>query len=371
MCLYPKLIKNRKYIANKKNKGVIPKVTDPRVLYVPVKCGKCMECMKANSREWKIRLQEEIRTDKTGQFVTLSFSDESLLSLGEGIELEGYNLDNEIARKAVRRFLERWRKKFKKSVKHWLITELGQTNTERLHIHGLLFTGESTETIEKIWKYGNVWIGQYVNERTINYIVKYLYKQDGKHKFYKPKKFCTAGIGKGYTERRDSQNNKFREGETNECYRFRNGGRSALPVYYRNKIYTEDERERLWLEKLDKQERWVDGARIDISNGEEAYYNRLELARDKNKRLGFGDDKIDWDRKKYEQRRRYLLKKDRIAKNLGINAGSTPKSVDYITLYDYFINGHLPDSLKITTETTRALLIDEIKNAILAVELKR
>ena len=32
MCLYPKLIKNRKYIANKKNGGNIPPVSDLRVL---------------------------------------------------------------------------------------------------------------------------------------------------------------------------------------------------------------------------------------------------------------------------------------------------------------------------------------------------
>ena len=43
MCLYPKLIKNKKYIANKKNGGVIPAVFDNRVLLVPVKCNKCME----------------------------------------------------------------------------------------------------------------------------------------------------------------------------------------------------------------------------------------------------------------------------------------------------------------------------------------
>ena len=63
MCLYPKLIKNRKYIANKKNGGVIPplpilridkngkKIYDERVTVVPVGCGKCMECMRKNSQK--------------------------------------------------------------------------------------------------------------------------------------------------------------------------------------------------------------------------------------------------------------------------------------------------------------------------------
>ena len=54
---------------------------------------------------------------KNGKFVTLTFSEESLVELGEDKNintLNGYNLDNGIATLAVRRFLERWRKKYKK-----------------------------------------------------------------------------------------------------------------------------------------------------------------------------------------------------------------------------------------------------------------
>ena len=64
MCLYPRIIKNKKYVANKKNKGIIPQVKDKRVLYVPVSCGKCMECRRAKAREYSVRLQEEIRHNK-------------------------------------------------------------------------------------------------------------------------------------------------------------------------------------------------------------------------------------------------------------------------------------------------------------------
>jgi len=46
MCLYPKLIQNKKYTSNKKNSGIIPAIVDNRVLLVPVGCGKCMECRK-------------------------------------------------------------------------------------------------------------------------------------------------------------------------------------------------------------------------------------------------------------------------------------------------------------------------------------
>jgi len=92
---------------------------------VPVGCGKCMECKKQKANTWRTRLLEEIRTDKTGKFVTWSMSDKSLKKLNEGIEVKGYKQDNEIAKKAIRYYLERWRKKFGKSVKHWMVTELG------------------------------------------------------------------------------------------------------------------------------------------------------------------------------------------------------------------------------------------------------
>ena len=36
MCLFPKLILNRKYTANKKNGGVVPVCVDGRTKYVPV-----------------------------------------------------------------------------------------------------------------------------------------------------------------------------------------------------------------------------------------------------------------------------------------------------------------------------------------------
>ena len=43
------------------------------------------------------------------------------------------------------------------------------------------------------------------------------------------------------------------------------GHKQALPIYWRNKIYSEEEREKLWLQKLDKKERYVNGQKIDIS----------------------------------------------------------------------------------------------------------
>lgn len=330
MCLYPRIIKNRKYVINKKNGGNVPNVPDSRVQFVPVGCQNCMECKKKQAREWQVRLHEEIRERKDGQFVTLSFSDESLVKLENvvGFEVYGYKKENAVATLAVRRFLERWRKKYKKSCRHWLVTELGQKNTERIHIHGILFTSESKETIEKIWKYGNVYIGDYVNEKTINYIVKYISKSDIKHKEYKAKILTTPGIGKGYLKRKDSTRNKFNGDSTKEYYKTRQGIKLALPIYYRNHIYNEEEREKLWLQKLDEEVRYINGVKIDVSKGTEIYDRRLEQEQKKNAELGYGK-LTNWAVKKYEEQQREIKREERLKKvsrNGAIRNASLKKS---------------------------------------------
>ena len=318
MCLYPKLIRNRKYTETKKNGGNIPPILDKRVLMVPVGCGKCIECKKQKARNWQVRLQEDIRVNKNAKFVTYTFSEHELQKLDNEIKgLSGYARDNEICRLAVRRYTERWRKKYGKTLRHWLVTELGHANTERVHMHGIVWT-DKVKDIGDIWKYGKIWIGDYVSAKTINYIVKYVNKVDQQHKTYNSKIFTSQGIGKEYVNRKDSKRNKYKKEKTIETYKTREGVELALPVYYRNKIYNEDERERLWLEKLDKEERYVCGVKVDISKGEDEYYKLLEMMRQKNKRLGYGDDAKNWELKKYENERRNLKKLERLQKLYGV-----------------------------------------------------
>ncbi|MCM1042448.1 MAG: hypothetical protein NC396_08510 [Bacteroides sp.] len=297
MCLYPKLILNPKYIANKKNGGKPAPISDIRVKYVPVGCGNCIECKRQLARAWQVRLSEEIK-DSQGIFVTLSFAPEELEKLCKEFDVEECNA---IATIAVRRFLERYRKKYKTSVKHWLITELGHQNTERIHLHGIIFKKMANEELQELWKYGNTYTGDYCNQKTINYVVKYVTKVDEKHKDYKQKILCSPGIGRKYMERPDKNRKIFKGEDTEETYDLPNGNKVNLPIYYRNKIYSENEREKLWLQKLDKQERYVMGERIDVSTdeGENEYWSVLKEAQKKNERMKYGDDSKAWKKKDY------------------------------------------------------------------------
>lgn len=322
MCLYPKLIKNRKYISNKKNRGIIPPlplikvngklIPDERVLYVPVPCGKCMECMKKKARDWQIRLQEDIKQNKNGVFITLTLSNDSYKKLYNNTnkKLKGYELDNLIIKNAVRKFLERHRKKHKKSIRHWLVSELGHNGTENIHLHGILWTERKPEELEKLWGYGYIWDSRkhngYVNEKTVNYIIKYIHKQDQKHKYYKPIILTTPGIGSNYVKSFNSKRNKFNNEKTITTYKNKQGYEIALPTYYRNKIYNEEEREKIWIYTLDKEVRYILGEKIDVSSNENSYYKTLKYYRQMNDKLGYLNDRINWEKRRYENERRYI-----------------------------------------------------------------
>ena len=329
MCLYSRFITNPKYKSTKKNGGVIPAIHDERVKLVPIGCGNCIECRKQKARNWQVRLHEEVRTKNNGKFITLTFSNDSIGEIYDYIRSkikppyevpDGYNLDNQIATTGTRLWLERWRKHNKKSLRHWLVTELGHQNTENIHLHGIVWTDKDINEIRNTWKYGHIWptieqqANNYVNERTVNYIIKYITKQDADHKHYKSIILTSAGIGSNYINRYDSKKNEYNEGNTNETYRTRTGHKIAMPTYWRNKIYSEEQREKLWIEKLNKEERYICGERINIKQDEKIYYNILEYHRKRNKELGYGTDEKDWKQEEYERQCRNIKIATRLAK---------------------------------------------------------
>lgn len=297
MCLYPKLIKNKRYCSTKKNKGVVPPCPDERLRYVTAACGKCYECMKQKGRAWQVRLSEEIRNNPNAIFVTLTISDESWEKIKTKYTLSS---EEDCIKKMVRLFWERIRKKTKKSLKHWLTTERGETNTERYHLHGLIWDDIGGTLTQELWQYGFVYIGQFVNERTVNYVTKYITKRDKKHEGFTPTVLCSPGIGEGYLRRSDSELNRFREGKTTETYRLRNGIKLNLPIYYRNKLYSDEEREKLFLEKIKKGIVWINGRKCNIRD-HKTYMAILKEEQQKCRQL-HGDDPIEWEIEKYEKR---------------------------------------------------------------------
>lgn len=319
MCLFPKLIKNPKYLPNKKNGGIPPVCNDIRTLYVPIGCGKCIECRKQKAQQWRIRLSEELKVQKYAYYCTFTFSNAELRKLRKELHMRECNA---VAGKALRRFLERWRKIHKKSLRHWFITELGHEGTERIHLHGIIFADFeiTNDTFQEYWKYGFVRIGKYCNLKTINYIIKYVTKIDNDHKGFEGEIFCSAGIGSNYVKRYMVQEiHKFDNENTIEFYRATNGTKHNLPIYYRNKLFSEQEREQLWINKIQQRKRYVLGIEIDVSTEEglQRYYRVLKKAQEKNKQLGFGDFSQEWKKRAYNITTRMLNQREKYIVSAG------------------------------------------------------
>lgn len=299
MCLYPRFFINRKYKVTKKNNGDVPTLLDTRVKYVPIGCGNCIECRRQKANEWRVRLHEEIKVHKYNYFITLTFSNESLEKLNEKYEI---NDINEIATKAIRLFTERYRKEYKKALKHWFVTELGQTKSERVHIHGIIFSEFpiNNKWLEKFWKYGHCDTGKYVNSRTINYIIKYIMKIDEKHKDYMPKILTSKGIGNKYITEYKKKYHKYKGKDTKDYYILPDGKKIQLPIYYRNKLYTDAEREKLWIQKINQDTRYINKIKIEhASKNIDRIIAKLKTAQQENINLGYGNFSKQWEKKKY------------------------------------------------------------------------
>lgn len=295
MCLYPKFIKNPKYKPNKKNHGRPPVCKDKRLLYIPIKCGCCIECRKEKQREWRVRLEEELRSNY-GYFITLTISPEGIKDLEGKTKLNWKENPNEIATKAIRLFLERCRKDTKKSVRHWCVTELGEEG-DRIHLHGIFFGQKSVELIKKHWKYGFSFIGQYCNSKSINYMTKYMLKVDIKHPEFKQIVLASPGIGSNYTDRLDYLWQKQNYRNINVAtYTFRNGTKIAMPKYYKNKIFTEKEREIMWINNLNEGLLWIYGEKVKADD-----WRTIDNLREYWQKYGrevMGDDPIAWEKAK-------------------------------------------------------------------------
>lgn len=91
MCLYPKLIPNRRYLPTKKNGGVPPICPDERLRYITAACGECYECRKQKQRQWVVRMSEENRQTPDAYFLTLTIDDKSYKQISKKYELKDNN----------------------------------------------------------------------------------------------------------------------------------------------------------------------------------------------------------------------------------------------------------------------------------------
>lgn len=282
----------------------------PHDLYIKADCGTCIHCRRNYGSDWRVRLTHELQYGYAcnhpygkpdehyfrADFITLTISDDH------------YKEFRDQPQRALRLFFERFRKKFGHGLRHWFVTELGDT-TARLHFHGVIInypfdiTAEDfkrrlnppslvgkpipgtnkkygkygaflnpngkikayVEELKSVWQYGHVWVDT-VRFETVNYIVKYITKNPDvqqREEFaddefvqnWKPEVFSSPGLGKAYVE--DPANIAFHNQDPKGVWYIpfeRVGGKpwkARLPRYYAKYLFSEAFRRRL------ARERWL------------------------------------------------------------------------------------------------------------------
>lgn len=238
-CLTPLTIKNPK----------------PNVLgqgtHIQVPCGRCVDCINKRSAMWAFRLTQQEKISKTAAFITFTYDNENLPISPNGFPtLKTTDYQAYIKRQRTRISREFGAEFWKENaIKYYMVGEYG-ANTERPHYHAIMFNlpdfyVRNDHRIKEIWQKGNVQVDN-VSPKSIRYVTGYLQKQlywdnkgdrdDRQREFSRMSK----AIGLNYlTEQRV----KSMQERMNPYLVLEDGKKQALPRYYKNKVFTEEQRE--------------------------------------------------------------------------------------------------------------------------------
>lgn len=204
----------------------------------PVPCGKCPACIKRRVSSWSFRLMQEFKVSTSSHFITLTYATEHVPITKNGFM--------QLSKRDLQLFFKRLRKSQspgEKSIKYYACGEYGG-RTNRPHYHVILFNADISK-IQKAWNLGNVHYG-IVTEAACGYTLKYISKKskipmhrndDRQPEF----PLMSKGMGLNYINEKtinwhlaDLQNRMYLTIE--------DGKKVAMPRYYKQKIYSDEQR---------------------------------------------------------------------------------------------------------------------------------
>lgn len=225
---------------------------------IPVPCGKCPACLKRRTSNWSFRLMQEFKVSDSAFFITLTYEREKCPVTPKRFM--------DLRKRDVQLFFKRLRKSHDgrglkvcnrktgyspgnlpfKSVKYFAVGEYG-SRSFRPHYHAIVFNS-SVELIEKAWGLGYVHFGE-VNEASVGYTLKYMQKpskiplhaNDDRQKEFQ---LMSKGLGSNYVTQAVKKWHKAALTERMYC-NLPDGKKIAMPRYYKDRIYTLEERSRV------------------------------------------------------------------------------------------------------------------------------
>jgi len=146
----------------------------------------------------------------------------------------------------VQLFMKRLRKKHTNTLKYYVCGEYG-TQTHRPHYHMILFNARQ-DLIQPAWDLGKIHYGT-VEAASIGYTLKYMnkptripmYKGDDRQKEFS---LMSKGLGKSYLTPQMISYHKA-DLENRMHINILDGKKIAMPRYFKDKIYDENEREQI------------------------------------------------------------------------------------------------------------------------------
>lgn len=212
---------------------------------VAVPCGKCPECLKRRVSGWSFRLRQEEKVSSSAFFITLTYDTEHV-----PITKNGFMSLN---KKHVQDWMKRLRKHVsinyppQQPIKYYVAGEYGG-KTNRPHYHAIIFNVPNEYDIEKTWKLGQCHYGK-VEAASVGYTLKYMDKpkripmhvNDDRIREFG---LMSKGLGSSYLTQ--SIINYHHADLINRFHlTIEDGKKIAMPRYYKQKIYTDQERKRI------------------------------------------------------------------------------------------------------------------------------
>jgi len=256
---------------------------------VPVPCGKCPECIARRVSNWSFRLMQEEKISTSAYFITLTYD-----TIHIPISEKGYMV---LSKRDLQLFFKRLRKAHGKldgkSIKYYAVGEYGGRSA-RPHYHVILFNAK-IELIQPAWGLGSIHYGE-VSGASVGYTLKYISKPSKIPAHAKDDRIpvfslMSKGIGANYLSAAMVKWHRDKIWERGYC-NAEAGKKIAIPRYYRERIYSDDERH--FLATLHK-------VRADVSLKEELVEDHL-----------YWKNKADRDLRDFEKQNKNSIKRDQL-----------------------------------------------------------
>lgn len=213
-----------------------------------VPCGKCVLCLKRRQNAWAFRLEEETKVSISACFITLTYA-------VEPISMNGHPT---LLKSDFQKFMKRLRKQLNnQGIKYYACGEYGE-KTYRPHYHAIMFNLppswlQDSEKLTRTWAHGHVDISPNTTA-TMRYVTKYIMK--GRHN---PEHIIDIDTGEiileddrfppfslmskkmGLAHLTPAMLRHYKE-KLISYVTLPGGTATALPRYFRNKIFTKEER---------------------------------------------------------------------------------------------------------------------------------